>query len=66
MTGDSYLTTLAGLAVNGTTVTNIEGGGFCVYYSGTINNAASTTTYTLGGASGGQLAPAGTTGLTCN
>jgi len=26
VTGDSYLTTLAGLAVNGTTVTNIEGG----------------------------------------
>jgi hypothetical protein len=66
VTGDSTLTTLVGLTLNGTTVTNIDGGGFCVYYSGMINGATSTTTYTLGGASGGQLAPLGTTGLSCN
>jgi hypothetical protein len=66
VTGTSYLTTLAGLTLNGTTVSNIDGGGHCVYYSGTINGSASTTTYTLNGNSGGYLAPKGTTGLTCD
>jgi Bacterial Ig-like domain (group 3) len=66
VTGTSYLTTLAGLEVSSTTVSNIDGGGHCVYYSGNINGASSTTTYTLSGGSGGYLAPAGTTGLTCN
>lgn len=66
VTATSYLTALNGLEINGTTITNINGGGHCVYYSGTINGASSTTQYTLGGSSGGTLAPAGTTGLTCN
>jgi hypothetical protein len=67
VTGTSYLTTWAGLTLNGTTVSNIDGGGHCVYYaSGSINGSTSTTTYTLSGNSGGYLAPTGTTGLTCN
>jgi hypothetical protein len=66
VTGTSYLTTLAGLTLNGTTVSNIDGGGHCVYYSGSINGSTSTTTYTLSGNSGGYLAPKGTTGLTCD
>jgi hypothetical protein len=65
VTGTSYLTTLAGLELSGTTVSNIDGGGHCVYYSGTINGDSSSTTYTLSGSSGGYLTPAGTTGLTC-
>ncbi len=66
VTATSWLTALNGLEINSTTVTNIDGGGHCVYYSGTINGASSATQYTLGGSSGGTLAPAGTTGLTCN
>jgi hypothetical protein len=66
VTGTSYLTALAGLTISGSTVSNIDGGGHCVYYSGTINGSSSSTTYTLGGTSGGTLAPSGTTGLTCN
>jgi hypothetical protein len=66
VTGTSYLTTLTGLELNGTTVTNIVGNGHCVYYSGsTINGSSSSTTYTLSGTSGGYLAPKGTSGLTC-
>jgi hypothetical protein len=64
VTGDSTLTNLTGLAMNGSTISNIDGGGFCVYYSGTINGATGTSQYTLGG-TGGILAPAGTTGLPC-
>jgi hypothetical protein len=66
VTGTSYLTTLDGLQLNGTAVSNIDGGGHCVYFSGNINGSSSTATYTLGGSSAGFLAPAGTTGLTCN
>jgi len=76
VTGTSYLTSLAGLNLNGTTVKNIDGGGHCVYYSGTINgsgmirppalanSASGTAIYALSG--GGFLAPAGTVGLNCN
>ena len=67
VTGTSYLTTLSGLVINGSNVvSNIDGGGYCVYYSGNINGASSTTTYTLSGTNAGYLAPVGTTGLTCN
>lgn len=67
VTGTSYLTTLSGLDLNGldltgVTVNNIDGGGHCVYYSGTVNGA-SNAVYALSG--GGFLAPAGTTGLAC-
>jgi hypothetical protein len=63
VTGTSYLTTLTGLDLNGATVNNIDGGGHCVYYSGTVNGSNSAATYTLSG--GGHLAPAGSTGLNC-
>jgi hypothetical protein len=67
VTGTSYLTTLSGLVISGSNVvSNIDGGGHCVYYSGNINGSSSTTTYTLSGTNGGYLAPVGTTGLTCN
>ena len=67
VTATSYLTTLSGLTVSGSNVvSNIDGGGHCVYYSGDINGSSSTTTYTLSGTNGGYLAPVGTTGLTCN
>ncbi len=64
VTGTSYLTTLNGLDLSGTTVNNIDGGGHCVYYSGSINGSNRTVTYALSG--GGFLAPAGTTGLACD
>lgn len=63
VTGTSYLTSLDGLDLSGTTVNNIEGGGHCVYYSDEINGASSQAVYALSG--GGYLAPKGTTGLAC-
>ncbi len=63
VTGTSYLTALDGLDLDGRTVNNIDGGGHCVYYSGTINGSASTVIFALNG--GGFLAPAGTAGLGC-
>jgi len=63
VTGNSYLTDLAGLDLSGASVNNIDGGGHCVFYSGRINGAAKARTYSLQG--GGFLAPAGTTGLAC-
>lgn len=73
VTGTSHLTTLTGLdvtvldptgaTVNNPTVNNIDGGGHCVYYSGTVNGASGVL-YALSG--GGFLAPAGTTGLACH
>jgi hypothetical protein len=65
VTAGSYVTSLSGLNLSGTTVDNIDGGGFCIYYSGTVNGASGTT-YTLAGTKGGYLAPAGSTGLSCN
>lgn len=64
VTGTSYVTSLTGLDLSNTTVNNIYGGGHCVYYSGSINGAAGSTVYSLGG--GGYLAPVGTSGLNCN
>jgi hypothetical protein len=69
VTGTSYITNLSDTAIIGTTIGNIVGNGHCVYYSGTITSSSSSYTsgtFTLGGSSGGTLAPAGTTGLTCN
>ena len=66
VTATSYLTNLSGLDVTGTTINNIDGGGHCVYYTGTINGSAASTTYLLGGSGGGYLAPTGTTGLNCD
>ncbi len=67
VTATSNLTTLSGLSINGSNVvSNINGGGHCVYYSGTVNGTSGTT-YTLSGSNGGYLAPTGTTtGITCN
>ncbi|MGH9604665.1 MAG: Ig-like domain repeat protein [Terracidiphilus sp.] len=64
VTGTSYVTNLMGLDLNGASVNNIDGGGHCVYYSGSIDGAASSAVYSLGG--GGYLAPVGTSGLNCN
>jgi hypothetical protein len=75
VTGTSHLNSLAGLDLKGTTVNNIDGGGHCVYYSGTVNGSGltngsggtgsgKTAIYALSG--GGFLAPAGTAGLHCD
>lgn len=64
VTGTSYLTHLDGLDLKDKTVSNIDGGGHCIYYSGTIDGAKSTKVYALSG--GGYLAPAGTRGLRCD
>jgi hypothetical protein len=64
VTGTSYLTSLSGLDVAGRTVNNIDGGGHCVFYSGTVDGSSSRATYALTG--GGFLAPLGTTGLNCD
>jgi hypothetical protein len=63
VTGTSYMTNLDGLDLDARTVNNIDGGGHCVYYSGTINGSASHAVFALGG--GGFLAPLGTLGLRC-
>ena len=64
VTGTSFLTNLSGLDLNGATVNNIDGGGHCVYYSGSVNGSTASTIYLLTG--GGYLAPAATTGLACD
>jgi hypothetical protein len=68
VTGTSYLTSLSGLVISGTAVSNITGNGHCAFYSGSVSStggaSSSSATYTLSG--GGYLAPAGTTGLTCD
>jgi len=63
VTGSSSLGTLSGLDITGGTVNNIDGGGHCVFYSGSVNGAGSRAIYALSG--GGFLAPAGTAGLNC-
>jgi hypothetical protein len=64
VTGNSYVTSLDGLDLDGKTVRNVDGGGHCVFYSGEINGQSSATVYTLAG--GGYLAPRGTPGLGCD
>lgn len=64
VTGTSHVTRFDGLAVKDGTVSNIDGGGHCVYYSGEIDGAKSTKVYMLSG--GGALAPEGTKGLKCD
>jgi hypothetical protein len=63
VTAASHLNSLSGLDVSGGTVTNIDGGGHCVFYSGAVNEAGGNAVYALSG--GGFLAPEGTTGLIC-
>ncbi len=69
VTAASYLTGLAGLDVIGSTVSNIDGGGHCVYYTGSVVTSGATdapnhpAVYALSG--GGYLAPKGTQGLPC-
>ncbi len=67
-----HLHNIAGVAVGGSTVLNIDAGGRCVFYSGSIFFAAAQNSpsgadpsrvYELSG--GGVLAPEGTTGLDC-
>lgn len=64
---DSHLNNVANLVVSGNAVEDIEGDGYCVYYSGKTYFAAgqanSNGIYTLAG--GGYLAPTSTTGLDC-
>jgi hypothetical protein len=67
VTGNSHLHNVAGLALLGSTVRNIDGGGHCVYYSGSAYIAAGESNaegvYEL--SDGGFLAPEGTAGLAC-
>lgn len=63
VTATSYVTSLQGLDIGNSTVNNIDGGGHCVYYSGSID-VSGAQIYALSG--GGFLAPAGTTGLACH
>jgi hypothetical protein len=67
LTANSHLHNVAGVVLNNGTVENINGGGHCVYYSGTAYIAAgesnATGVYELSG--GGFLAPEGTAGLDC-
>ena len=65
-----HLHNIAGIVVSGSTAVNIDGGGHCVFYSGSVFLAGSATAdgnssgvYQLSG--GGVLAPEGTTGLDC-
>ena len=58
VTANSYLTTLSDTSgISGTTITNITGNGFTVYYDSTLpgNSALGGRTYTLNG--GGTLTP---------
>lgn len=56
--GVSYLTTLTDTAgISGTTITNIYGNGYTVYYVSASNSALGGKTYTLAGTSGGYLKP---------
>jgi hypothetical protein len=57
VTGKSYLTTLSGETISGSTITNIIGGGYYVYYVSAGNSALGGKTYTLSGTAGGQLIP---------
>jgi hypothetical protein len=56
VTADSYLTTLTGATISGTSITNITGNGHTVYYDSSANIALGGQTYSLAG--GGQLKPA--------
>ncbi|MGP8270642.1 MAG: beta strand repeat-containing protein [Terracidiphilus sp.] len=68
VTATSNLANLTDPAISGTAVSNIDGGGHCVFY-GTVNGTSGTI-YILSGTNGGYLAPAGTptsgAGITCN
>jgi len=59
VTGTSYLTTLSDTAgISGTTITNIVGNGYTVYYYLSASNSAlGGLTYTLAGSAGGYLKP---------
>jgi hypothetical protein len=58
VTGTSYLTTLSDTSgISGTTITNIIGGGYTVYYVSASNTALGGLTYTLAGSAGGYLKP---------
>ncbi|MBI5294791.1 MAG: hypothetical protein HY869_04900 [Chloroflexi bacterium] len=56
VTADSYVTSLSGTGISGTTVTNIVGNGFTVYYDAAACPGLNGQTYTLSG--GGYLKPA--------
>ena len=57
VTANSYLTTLSGAQISGTTITNIIGQGYTVYYVSADNSSLGGATYSLSGSSGGQLVP---------
>jgi hypothetical protein len=69
VTATSYLTSLAGLDLSGSNVRNIDGGGHCVYYTGSVEGSGAadgsnrSAVYELSG--GGYLAPKGMAGLAC-
>jgi hypothetical protein len=64
----STLHNVAGVALTGGTVENIDGGDHCLYYSGTLYFAGGASSakgvYPIRG--GGYLAPASTAGLDCD
>jgi len=56
--GTSYLTTLSDTGgISGTSITNIYGNGYTVYYLSASNTALGGKTYTLAGTAGGYLKP---------
>jgi hypothetical protein len=55
LTGNSYVTTLTGAVISGSSVTNISGNGFNLYYDTSANPSLNGQTYSL--ASGGSLMP---------
>lgn len=56
LTGNSYVTTISGAVISGSSVTNITGNGFNVYYESSANPELNGQTYSLIG--GGSLMPA--------
>jgi hypothetical protein len=56
VTADSYVTSLTGAVISGSTVTNIVGNGHTVHYDAATSTALGGKTYTLSG--GGTLSPA--------
>jgi hypothetical protein len=56
VTGNSVLTTFSDASgISGTTISNITGNGYTVYYSSSLNSSLGAKTYTLSG--GGYLKP---------
>jgi Bacterial Ig-like domain (group 3) len=57
VTATSYVTTITDPEITGSTVTNIVGNGYTVYYLSSANPALNGTTYVLAGSARGFLSP---------